>query len=72
MNLVSTFLVRANGLVMPLLGIFWVQNKEKCANAKLTKLALTNDMLLSLREVTSVRLWVAMDHWFLVKSYSDG
>ena len=52
---------------MPLLWRIWVQDKEKCANARLTKLELAKDMLLSLREVTSVRLWIAMDRWFLCK-----
>lgn len=67
MNLVSTLLVRANGLTTPLFWRIWVQNKEKSANAKITKIDLAKDMLLSLREVTSVKLWVAMDRWFLCK-----
>lgn len=32
-----------------------------------TKIELAKDMLLSLRKITSVRLWVAMDRWFLCK-----
>ncbi len=65
-------LVRANGLVTPLFWRIWVQDKEKSANAKLTKIELTKDMLLSLREVTSVRLWVARDRWFLCKELFNG
>lgn len=61
MNLVSTLLVRVNGLATPLSWRSWIQDKEKSANAKLTKIELAKDMLLSLREITSVRLWVAMD-----------
>ena len=67
MNLVSTILIRANGLITPLSWRIWVQDKEKAANARKTKIELAKDMLLSLREITSVRLWVAMDRWFLCK-----
>ena len=37
MNLVSTLIIRTNGLVTPLFWRIWVQNKEKSANAKATK-----------------------------------
>lgn len=67
MNLVSTLLIRPNGLITPLFWRIGVQDKEKSANAKKTKIDLAKDMLLSLRETTSVRLWVAMDRWFLCK-----
>lgn len=67
MNLVSTLLVRANGLTTPLFWRIWVQDKDKGAQAKKTKLELAKDMLLSLRTLTPVRLWVAMDRWFLCK-----
>lgn len=67
MNLVSTLLVRSNGLVTPLFWRIWIQNKDNSANGKLTKIELAKNMLLSLREITSVRLWVAMDRWFLCK-----
>lgn len=36
-------------------------------SSSVNKIELAKDMLLSLREVTSVRLWVAMDRWFLCK-----
>lgn len=67
MNLVSTLLVRANGLTTPLFWRIWVQDKDKGSQAKLTKLKLAKDMLLSLRTLTSAKLWVAMDRWFLCK-----
>ena len=67
MNLVSTLLVRANGLATPLFWRIWVQNKDKSTEAKATKLVLAKDMLLSLRTITDKRLWVAMDRWFLCK-----
>ncbi|WP_245280929.1 transposase [Desulfitobacterium hafniense] len=69
MNLVSTLLVRANGLTTPLFWRIWVQDKDKASKAKLTKLELAKDMLLSLRSITPVRLWVAMDRWFLCKDF---
>jgi hypothetical protein len=61
MNLVSTLIVRANGLTTPLFWRIWMQNKDKGAAAKATKLVLAKDMLLSLRTITDKRLWVAMD-----------
>lgn len=67
MNLVSTLLVRSNGLTTPLFWRIWVQDKDKGAQAKKTKLVLAKDMLLSLRTITPKRLWVAMDRWFLCK-----
>lgn len=67
MNLVSTLLVRSNGLTTPLLWRIWVQEKDKGVQAKMTKLVLAKDMLLSIRKITSKRLWVAMDRWFLCK-----
>jgi len=67
MNLVSTLLVRANGLTTPLFWKIWIQEKEKSANAKASKLELAKNMLLSLRTITHVKLWVAMDRWFLCK-----
>ena len=67
MNLVSTLLVRSNGLTTPLLWRIWVQDKDKGAQAKMTKLVLAKDMLISLRTITPKRLWVAMDRWFLCK-----
>ena len=67
MNLVSTLIVRANGLTTPLFWRIWMQNKDKGAAAKATKLVLAKDMLLSLRTITDKRLWVAMDRWFLCK-----
>lgn len=67
MNLVSTLLVRSNGLITPLSWRIWIQDKEKSSNTKKTKIDLAKDMLLSLRETTHVKLWVAMDRWFLCK-----
>lgn len=67
MNLVSTLLVRANGLTTPLFWRIWIQEKEKSAKAKGSKLELAKNMLLSLRTITPVKLWVAMDRWFLCK-----
>lgn len=67
MNLVSTLLIRSNGLITPLFWRIWIQNKDKAVQAKLTKLELAKDMLLSLRKITDSRLWVAMDRWFLCK-----
>lgn len=67
MNLVSTLLIRSNGLITPLFWRIWVQDREKSTNVKKTKIDLAKDMLLSLRETTSVRLWVAIDRWFLCK-----
>lgn len=69
MNLVSTLLVRANGLVTPLSWKIWVQDKENKQQSKRTKLVLAQEMLLSLREVSQARLWVAMDRWFLCKDF---
>lgn len=69
MNLVSTLLVRANGLVTPLSWKIWVQDKENKKQSKRTKLVLAQEMLLSLREVSQARLWVAMDRWFLCKDF---
>lgn len=69
MNLVSTLLVRANGLVTPLSWRIWVQDKENKKQSKRTKLVLAQEMLLSLREVSAARLWVAMDRWFLCKDF---
>lgn len=69
MNLVSTLLVRANGLVTPLSWKIWVQDKENKNQSKRTKLVLAQEMLLSFREVSHARLWVAMDRWFLCKDF---
>ena len=69
MNLVSTLLVRSNGLVTPLSWKIWVQDKENKNKSKCTKLDLAKEILLSLREVSSRRLWVAMDRWFLCKDF---
>ena len=49
MNLVSTLLVRSNGLITPLSWRIWIQDKEKLANARKIKIDLAKDMLLSLR-----------------------
>ena len=40
MNLVSTLLIRSNGLITPLFWRIWVQDKEKAANVKKTKIDL--------------------------------
>lgn len=69
MNLVSTLLVRDNGLVTPLSWRIWVQDKENKSQSRKTKLVLAQEMLLSLREVSAARLWVAMDRWFLCKDF---
>ena len=69
MNLVSTLLVRANGLVTPLSWKIWVQDKENKSKSKHTKFDLSKEMLLSLRKVSSAKLWVAMDRWFLCKDF---
>ncbi|MGL6121389.1 MAG: transposase [Fusobacteriaceae bacterium] len=69
MNLVSTLLVRSNGLTTPLFWRIWIQHKDKKEKAKSTKLELAKDMLLSLRSITNVKLWVAMDRWFLCKDF---
>ena len=67
MNLVSTLLVRSNGLTTPLFWRIWVQDKDKKTKAKVTKIELSKNMLLSLRTITPAKLWVAMDRWFLCK-----
>lgn len=68
MNLVSTLIIRANGLTTPLFWRIWVQDKEKKgAQEKMTKIELAKDMLNSLRKITDKKLWVAMDRWFLCK-----
>jgi len=69
MNLVSTLLVMSNGLVTPLSWRIWVQDKENKTQSKRTKLYLAKEMLLSLRELSSARLWVEMDRWFLCKEF---
>jgi hypothetical protein len=69
MNLVSTLIIRSNGLVTPLFWRIWVQDKENKSQSKRTKIELAQEMLLSLREVSSSRLWVAMDRWFLCKDF---
>ncbi len=46
-----------------------VQDKENKKQSKRTKLVLAQEMLLSLREVSQARLWVAMDRWFLCKDF---
>lgn len=69
MNLVSTLLVRGNGLVTPLSWRIWVQDKENKSKSKRTKLDLAKEMLLSLRKVSSAKLWVSMDRWFLCKDF---
>jgi hypothetical protein len=68
MNLVSTLLIRSNGLTTPLFWRIWVQDKEKKgAQEKMTKIELAKDMLNNLRKITDKKLWVAMDRWFLCK-----
>ncbi len=69
MNLVSTLLIRSNGLVTPLLWRIWVQDKSAPVQGKRTKLILAEEMLLQIRTLTDVRLWVAMDRWFLCKRF---
>lgn len=69
MNLVSTLLIRSNGLVTPLLWRIWVQDKSVPKPERRTKFVLAEELLLNIRSLTTVRLWVAMDRWFLSKDF---
>lgn len=72
MNLVSTLLIRLNGLITSLFWRIWIQNKDKAVQAKLIKLELAKDMLLSLRKITDSRLWVLWIGSFCAKIYFNG
>lgn len=67
MNLLSTLAVLQNGMEYPMLWRFWV--KSDSTNEQQTKLDLAKQMLLEIRRLTQVKLWVAMDRWFLCKDF---
>jgi len=67
MNLVSTLAVLKNGLEYPLLWRFWIKTDQD--NEKQTKIDLAKQMLLEIRQLSSARLWVSMDRWFLCKKF---
>ncbi|WP_034142980.1 transposase [Desulfosporosinus sp. BICA1-9] len=66
-NLVSTLAALKNGLEYPMLWRFWVKASQE--NEKQSKLDLSKQMLLEVRELNSARLWVVMDRWFLSKKF---
>lgn len=66
MNLLATVAVLQNGLEYPLIWRFW---KKTDADEKGTKLDLSKTMLTELRKHCTVKLWIAMDRWFLCKDF---
>jgi len=65
MNVVATYAVLSNGLQYPLLYKIWIKTDN--VDEKKSKIKLSQEMLLSIRQCCSKRLWVAMDRWFLCK-----
>ncbi len=65
MNIVATYAVLGNGLQYPLLYKIWVKTDN--VDEKKSKIKLSQEMLLSIRQCCTKRLWVAMDRWFLCK-----
>lgn len=51
----------------PLYYSMWRRGEE--GDLGLTKLDLSKQMLLMLRENVSCRLWVAMDHWYFMQRF---
>ena len=67
MNIVSTLAVRQNGLEYPLLWRFWTKSHQD-SDAP-SKIDLAKQMLKDIRSLTSARLFVTMDRWFLCKRF---
>lgn len=66
MNLLTTLAVRENGLEFPLSWRFW--KKPSPEQSQPSKIELAMESLLEVRAIQPlVRLWVAMDRWFLCK-----
>ncbi|NLI92553.1 MAG: transposase [Peptococcaceae bacterium] len=66
-NLVSTLAVLRNGLEYPMLWRFWIKTDQK--DEKQTKIDLAKQMLSEIRQISTAKLWVAMDRWFLCKKF---
>lgn len=66
-NLVVLQAVLKSGLEYPLLYRVW--HKPETKGEGLTKLDLARQMLLMLRDSVTCRLWVAMDRWYLCKTF---
>lgn len=67
MNIISTLRIKSNGLVTPLLWSIWSQEKDTPKQEKRTRLVLAKEMLMNIRTLTDIKLWVAMDRWFICK-----
>lgn len=66
MNLVTSLVVKANGLEFPLSWRFW--RKTGDTDQKKSKIELVKQMLSQVRQIVeTIPLWVAMDRWFLCK-----